>query len=96
MAIIHKNLKEIAFEEHIEKELVHMHGFRKRNAETDYNKATALDHVLLFEFLRTTQADKLTRLEETYGDALESRIVNRIDEEIGKRGVIDVLRKGVE
>ncbi len=96
MPKIHKNLKEIAFEEHIEKELVHMHGFRKRNAETDYDKVTALDHALLFEFLRATQADKLARLEETYGDALELRLVRRIDEEITKRGVIDVLRKGVE
>ncbi|MDP2704441.1 MAG: type I restriction endonuclease [bacterium] len=96
MPNIHQNLKEIKFEEHIEHELARMHGFRKRNAETDYDKATALDHVLLFEFLRATQADKLARLEETYGDALESRLARRIDEEICKRGVIDVLRKGVE
>lgn len=92
----HKNLKELAFEEHIEKELVLLHKYRKRNAETDYDKATALDHVLLFEFLRETQADKLAKLEEIYGDALESRLVRRIDDEISKRGIIDVLRKGVE
>ena len=96
MPDIHKNLKEIKFEEHIEHELARMHGFRKRNAETDYDKATALDHALLFEFLRATQADKLARLAEIYGDALQSRLTHRVDEEIGKRGVIDVLRKGVE
>lgn len=92
----HKNLKESAFEEHIEKELAKLHQYRKRNAETDYDKATTFDGELLFEFLRSTQGKKLERLEETYGDALKSRLLRRIDDEIGKRGVINVLRKGVE
>src|SRR3989344_8119409 len=92
----HKNLKESAFEEHIEKELVKLYKYRKRNVETDYDKVTTLDREILFEFLRATQGDKLARLEETYGDTLKPRILRRIDEEISKRGVIDVLRKGVE
>lgn len=96
MPNVHKNLKEQAFEKHIEKELVRRHKYRKRNADADYDKATTLDRKLLFEFLRATQAEKLARLEEIYGDALESRVVRRIDEEISRRGVIDVLRKGVE
>ena len=58
MPNIHKNLKEIAFEEHIERELVRMHGFRKRNAETDYDKTTALDNALLFEFLKRLSRKK--------------------------------------
>lgn len=92
----HKNLKESAFEEHIEKELAKLHKFRKRNAETNYDKATTFDSELLFEFLRSTQGKKLERLEETYGDTLEPRLLRRIDEEIGKHGVINVLRKGIE
>lgn len=96
MPNLHKNLKESAFEEHIEKELARTHKFCKRNAEADYDKATTFDGELLFEFLRSTQGEKLERLEETYGDALKSRLLRRIDEEIGKRGVINVLRKGVE
>lgn len=92
----HKNLKESAFEEHIEKELAKLYKFRKRSAETDYDKATTFDRELLFEFLRATQGEKLARLEETYGDTLETRLARRIDEEIGKYGVINVLRKGVE
>ena len=92
----HNNLKEQAFEEYIEKELARQHKYRKRNAETNYDKTTALDSELLFEFLRATQDEKLALLGEIYGDALESRVVRRIDEEISRRGVIDVLRKGVE
>lgn len=96
MPNIHQNLKEIEFEKHIEKELVRLHAFRKRNAETDYDKVTTFDAALLFEFLQTTQEDKLSRLQETYGDAVKSRLAHRIDEEIGRRGIIDCLRKGIE
>jgi type I restriction enzyme R subunit len=92
----HKNLKESAFEEHIENELAKLHKFLKRNTETDYDKVTTFDRELLFKFLRTTQGDKLARLEETYGDTLESRLLCRIDEEISKHGVINILRKGIE
>ena len=96
MANIHQNLKEIEFEKHIEKELARLHGFRKRNAETDYDKATTFDTALLFEFLHETQANKMVRLKEISGDALENRLTRRIDEEIARRGIIDCLRKGVE
>ncbi len=96
MPNIHQNLKEIEFEKHIEKELARMHGFRKRNAETDYDKATTFDTVLLLEFLSETQADNVARLKEVSGDTFEARLVRRIDDEINKRGVIDCLRKGVE
>lgn len=96
MANIHQNLKEIEFEKHIEKELVRLHGFRKRDAENDYDKETTFDKTLLFDFLRNTQADKVERLKDISGDSYESRLLHRIDDEIGRRGVIDCLRKGIE
>ena len=96
MANIHQNLKEIEFEKHIEKELARLHGFRKRNAETDYDKATTFDTALLFEFLSDTQADKVAKLKEISGGTFETRLVRRIDDEITKRGVIDCLRKGID
>ena len=96
MPDIHQNLKEIEFEKHIEKELVRLHSFRKRNSETDYDKTTTFDKELLFEFLRATQTDKLSRLQEISGDSLEAQLVRRIDDEISRRGIIDCLRKGIE
>lgn len=96
MPNIHQNLKEIEFEKHIEKELARLHKFRKRKAETDYDKATTFDTALLFEFLRATQAEKIARLQDISGDALETRLTRRIDEEISRRGIIDCLRKGVD
>jgi type I restriction enzyme R subunit len=96
MPNIHQNLKEIEFEKHIEKELVNLHGFRKRNAETDYDKISTFDKALLFEFLNKTQAEKIKKLKELSGDTFEERLLHRIDEEISKRGIIDCLRKGIE
>lgn len=96
MPNLHKNLKESAFEEHIEKELARTHKYRKRNAEINYDKATTFDRELLFEFLRATQGEKMARLEETYGDTLESRLLRRIDGQISEHGVIHLLRKGVD
>lgn len=96
MPNIHQNLKEIEFEAHIEKELVKVHGYRKRNSETDYDKHTTFDKEVMFEFFNNTQAIKITKIRELSGDAFEARIIKRIDEEITKRGIIDCLRKGIE
>lgn len=96
MPNIHQNLKEIEFEAHIEKELVKLHGFRKRNSETDYDKHTTFDKEVMFEFFNNTQAVKITKIRELSGDGFEARIIKRIDDEITKRGIIDCLRKGIE
>ena len=91
-----KELKEKAFEEHIEKELLHLHKYRRRNPETDYDRELALDPTLLIEFLEKTQRNKLSKLKERFGNAVQEQLVYRIDEQIKLHGIIDVLRKGVE
>ena len=66
----------------------------------DYDRAHALDVPQLFAFLRATQPEAFTKL--AMADANDARDINRLkfltrlSAEIGKRGVIDVLRKGVE
>ncbi|WP_291993028.1 type I restriction endonuclease [Candidatus Accumulibacter sp. ACC003] len=66
----------------------------------DYDRAHALDAPQLFAFLRITQPRTLERL--AIGDANDAMDINRLkflkrlSGEIGKRGVIDVLRKGIE
>jgi len=66
----------------------------------DYDRAHALDVPQLFAFLRATQPEAFKKL--AMGDASDVRDINRLQflarlsSEIGKRGVIDVLRKGVE
>jgi type I restriction enzyme R subunit len=66
----------------------------------DYDRAHALDVPQLFAFLRATQPDAFKKL--AMADANDAKDINRLkflarlSAEIGKRGVIDVLRKGVE
>ena len=66
----------------------------------DYDRAHALDVAQLFAFLRATQPETFRKL--ALGDANDARDINRLkflarlSGEIGKRGVIDVLRKGLE
>jgi type I restriction enzyme R subunit len=66
----------------------------------DYDRAHALDVPQLFAFLRATQPEAFKKL--AMADAADPKDINRLkflarlSSEIGKRGVIDVLRKGVE
>ena len=66
----------------------------------DYDRAHALDVPQLFAFLRATQPVAFTKLALTDPndpkDINRLKLLARLSAEIGKRGVIDVLRKGVE
>jgi len=95
MTTLRKKLNEAAFEEHVEKVLIEKHGYRKRDEEQAYSKKYALDPELLFEFLRATQPKKIEKLEDLHGNMMEEKLLDRIDGEIKKRGLVEVLRKGV-
>jgi len=64
-----------------------------------YERAHALDVRQLFAFLRATQPVAFKKLgildEHSHTDIRRLQFLTRLSSEIGKRGVIDVLRKGV-
>lgn len=66
----------------------------------DFDRAHALDAAQLFAFLRATQPEAVKKLAMV--DAHDAKDLNRLkflsrlSAEVGKRGVIDVLRKGIE
>ena len=66
----------------------------------DYDREHALDVPQLFAFLRTTQPDAFRKL--SIADTGDARNLNRLkflarlSTEVGRRGVIDVLRKGID
>jgi type I restriction enzyme R subunit len=66
----------------------------------DYDRSHALDVPQLFQFLRGTQLETLKKLGIVdYKDSKDinrQKFLARLSNEIGKRGVIDVLRKGVD
>jgi type I restriction enzyme R subunit len=66
----------------------------------DYDRAHALDVPQLFAFLRATQPEAFKKLAmgdpDDAKDITRLKFLARLSAEIGKRGVIDVLRKGVK
>jgi type I restriction enzyme R subunit len=66
----------------------------------DFDRTHALDVAQLFAFLRATQPEAFKKL--AIADANDAKDINRLkfltrlSAELGKRGVIDVLRKGIE
>jgi type I restriction enzyme R subunit len=66
----------------------------------DYDRTYALDTAQLFAFLQATQPEELQKLHigdySNKSDIALLKFLARLDTETGKRGIIDVLRKGVD
>jgi len=61
----------------------------------DYNRDVALDVVQLLAFLHATQPKTVDTLELAAEGIKRTQFLHRLQGEITKRGVVDVLRKGV-
>ncbi len=65
----------------------------------DYDRTQALDVPQLFHFLQATQPEKFKKLgiadPKDVKDIARLKFLARLSNEIGKRGLIDVLRRGV-
>lgn len=74
-------------------------GYRAGRPQ-DFDRSYALDLVQLFAFLRATQPEALGKLGDIdrlgATDNRRLRFLERLSSEIGKRGVIDLLRKGLD
>ena len=62
---------------------------------SDYNRDVALDVVQLLAFLQATQPKAVDTLELEADGIKRTQFLHRLQGEITKRGVVDVLRKGV-
>jgi len=62
---------------------------------TDYNRDVALDVAQLLAFLQATQPKTMDTLELAADGIKRTQFLHRLQGEITKRGVGDVLRKGV-
>src|SRR5688572_14044124 len=71
-------------------------GYTAGSAQ-DYERSHALDVAQLFAFLRATQPETFKKLgmvdAKDHTDISRLKFLTRLSSEIGKRGVIDVLRK---
>lgn len=89
------NTKESGLEALIVKWLVEQNGY-EQGTNADYNRDYAIDEARLFRFLKDTQPDALDKLGVFKSDIKKNQFLNRLQGEIAKRGIIDVLRNGVK
>lgn len=89
------NTKESGLEALIVKWLVDQNGY-EQGTNADYNREYAVDETRLFRFLQDTQPDALEKLGVFKSDMKKKQFLNRLQGEIAKRGIIDVLRNGVK
>lgn len=89
------NTKESGLEALIVKWLVEQNDY-EQGTNADYNRDYAIDETRLFRFLQDTQPDSLDKLGVFKSEIKKNQFLNRLQGEIAKRGIIDVLRNGVK
>ena len=71
------------------------HGDYCAGNAADYNRDVALDVPKLLSFLQETQPETVKQLDLGQEGIKRTQFLHRLQGEIAKRGVVDVLRKGV-
>ncbi|QNO15919.1 type I restriction endonuclease subunit R [Alkalicella caledoniensis] len=87
------NTRESGLESLIVNHLVNNNGYELGGNE-DYNRDYAVDETRLIRFLKETQLDEIEKTGILNSDHKKQQFLNRLQGEITKRGVIDVLRNG--
>ncbi len=86
---------EAGLETTIAKSLVEEAGYQAGNPQ-DYDRAHAVDLAKLTAFFQDTQPEVAERLSLEVDSPKRTQFLYRLQGEIAKRGIIDVLRKGVK
>ena len=89
------NTKESGLEDLIVLWLVEHNGY-EQGTNADYSREYAVDETRLFRFLQDTQPEALEKLGIFKSDIKKKQFLNRLQGELAKRGIIDVLRNGVK
>lgn len=86
---------EAGLETTIVKSLIEESGYQAGNPQ-DYDRAHAVDLAKLTAFLQDTQPEVAERLSLEVDSPIRTKFLHRLQGEVAKRGIIDVLRKGVK
>ncbi len=89
------NTKENGLETLIVNWLVEHNGYEE-GTNADYDKEYAIDDVRLFHFLEITQPEQFDLLGLGQSEQKRRSFLNRLQSELAKRGIIDVLRNGIK
>lgn len=89
---------EKGFEANIESNLI-ASGYIQRELSgktLEAFKKYAIDVEVFFQFLEATQSKSLERLQKAYKENYRAKIIERLNKELNKRGMIDCLRHGIK
>ncbi len=93
--MVFTNTKESGLEALIVKWLVEQNGYEE-GTNADYNKEYAIDETRLFRFLQDTQPAQMSKLGVFQSEQKKRQFLNRLQGELVKRGIVDVLRNGIK
>lgn len=82
------------FEEHIEKNL-HKVGYSSL-LHTEYDRVNCVIPSEVIVFIKDTQPEEYEKLKEQYGSQTDHKLIQRLNNEVSKRGVIDVVKQGIK
>lgn len=88
--------REKVLQEHLIDSLVTGHGYERRVAATDYDRALALDPGLVLRFIRDTQPEQWEKLALHYPGAADTVFLKQLEKALKDRGTLDVLRHGLK
>lgn len=95
MTMAFTNTKEEGLESLIVDWLVQKNGY-EQGTNTDYNKEYVFDETRLFRFLHDTQPEEMEKLGVDKSAQKKRQFLNRLSNEITRRGISDVLRNGIK
>ena len=93
--MVFTNAKESGLEALIVKWLVQQNGYEE-GTNADHSKEYAIDETRLFRFLQDTQPSQMSKLDVFQSEQKKRQFLNRLQGELVKRGIVDVLRNGIK
>ena len=86
---------EVGMEEQVESHLVEVNGFISHE-NRHFDSELCLDSNLVLDFIKTTQIEEWTKYTEIHGSESEDKFLNRINNEIRDRGILEVIKNGLK
>lgn len=86
---------EEAFEQHFVSELNQSQGYVERS-DSDYNPELALDKELLIKFIKQTQPESWSLMENKFGSKVEEMFCKEVDKKLKSSDIVSVLREGIQ
>lgn len=71
-------------------------GAYLRREPDHYDRALCLDPEMAVSFVQATQPEEWEKLAKQHGAEVRQKFLHRLASEVAKRGVLDVLRKGIK